>query len=128
MVTRSAADGAGLEMLVFRHPLAGMQLVKGTVEAGESPSDAALRELHEEAGVAGVVSAALGHSAEIAEGEVWWFYHCRTGVLPERWVHHTQDGGGLDFAFSWRPITQPATADWHPVFVRALAYAVAVLG
>lgn len=33
--------GLGSELLVFRHPLAGMQLPKGTVEPGEAYAAAA---------------------------------------------------------------------------------------
>ena len=36
---------------MFRHPLAGIQLVKGTVEPSEKPADAARRELFEESGL-----------------------------------------------------------------------------
>ena len=36
---------------MFRHPLAGIQLVKGTVEPSENPADAARRELFEESGL-----------------------------------------------------------------------------
>ena len=39
------------EILMFRHPLAGIQLVKGTVEPSENPADAARRELFEESGL-----------------------------------------------------------------------------
>ena len=42
---------SGPELLVFRHPLAGVQIPKGTVEADEAPDEAALRELAEETGV-----------------------------------------------------------------------------
>ncbi|MHC8286071.1 NUDIX domain-containing protein [Pseudomonas sp. XS1P51] len=34
-----------LEILAFRHPLAGLQLVKGSVEPGELTGAAAVREL-----------------------------------------------------------------------------------
>ena len=37
-----------VEVLAFEHPVAGYQLVKGTVESGESIETAALRELAEE--------------------------------------------------------------------------------
>ena len=39
------------KILLFRHPLAGVQLVKGTIEKGEAPCRAALRELAEESGI-----------------------------------------------------------------------------
>jgi ADP-ribose pyrophosphatase YjhB (NUDIX family) len=42
---------AAKELLVFEHPLAGVQLVKGTIEPGELPEHAALRELCEESGI-----------------------------------------------------------------------------
>jgi 8-oxo-dGTP pyrophosphatase MutT (NUDIX family) len=42
----------GMEhLLVFNHPLAGYQRVKGTIELGERPSHAAVRELAEESGI-----------------------------------------------------------------------------
>ena len=40
-----------LEILAFRHPQAGTQLVKGTLENGEKAEDATLRELAEESGI-----------------------------------------------------------------------------
>lgn len=43
---------AGPELLVFRHPTSGIQLPAGTVEEGESPEAAVLREVEEETGLA----------------------------------------------------------------------------
>ena len=54
-------SGAKREILSFRHPLVGWQLVKGTREPGESVEEGALRELVEEAGVVGF----------LAEGPHW---------------------------------------------------------
>ena len=34
------------EILVFKHPIAGIQIVKGTVETNEELEEAALRELY----------------------------------------------------------------------------------
>lgn len=45
------AGSVGPDLLVFRHPLAGVQLPKGRVEPGETYADAARRELHEESGL-----------------------------------------------------------------------------
>lgn len=49
-------DDDELSVLAFRHPLAGYQLVKGTINDDEEVSAAAVRELVEESGVA-----ATGH-------------------------------------------------------------------
>ncbi len=40
-----------LEILAFEHPLAGLKIIKGTIEAEESPADAAIGKLREESGV-----------------------------------------------------------------------------
>lgn len=48
-VLRSAPTGA--ELLLFAHPYAGIQIPAGTVEPGESPAAAALREAGEETGL-----------------------------------------------------------------------------
>ena len=47
-------------LLVFDHPLAGTQLPAGTVEPGESASDAVVREVFEETGVRVSDGALLG--------------------------------------------------------------------
>ena len=48
-VTRQTS--IGIDLLLFRHPTAGIQIPAGTVEAHETPSDAVLREIHEETGL-----------------------------------------------------------------------------
>jgi len=48
-ITRQAPGG--LELLVFQHPTSGVQLPAGTVEIGEDPAAAALREACEESGL-----------------------------------------------------------------------------
>jgi len=45
---------AGLELCVFEHPTAGIQLPAGTLEEGEEPLPGALREAHEETGLEGL--------------------------------------------------------------------------
>jgi len=50
-VTCFITRGDGNEVLVFRHPLAGLQLPAGTVEPDEAVVDAALREAREETGL-----------------------------------------------------------------------------
>ncbi len=45
-------DASMQQILAFEHPKAGVQLVKGGIEPGESVRAAALRELAEESGIA----------------------------------------------------------------------------
>lgn len=46
--------GEGRELLLIQHPQAGVQIPAGTLEAGETPEAAALREAAEETGLAGL--------------------------------------------------------------------------
>ncbi len=50
-VTRPGKSPGDHELLVFRHPDAGIQLPAGSVEPGEEPGAAALREVEEETGL-----------------------------------------------------------------------------
>ena len=56
-ITRT--DGSDKELLLFRHPTAGLQLPAGTVEDGEDPEAAALREAAEETGLSDLELARL---------------------------------------------------------------------
>ena len=51
-ITRHGPDG--LELLLFQHPNAGIQIPAGTGEPGETPEQAVLREAWEETGVEGL--------------------------------------------------------------------------
>ena len=48
-ITRARPGGD--ELLLFEHPFAGMQIPAGTVQAGETPREAVLREAAEETGL-----------------------------------------------------------------------------
>jgi len=62
-VTREGMSG--LELLLFRHPNAGVQIPAGTVEEGETLERAALREVREETGLVDLrVRHYIGHLDE----------------------------------------------------------------
>jgi 8-oxo-dGTP pyrophosphatase MutT (NUDIX family) len=111
-------------ILLFRHPLAGTQLVKGTIDNGETPREAALRELVEESGISdAVIERDLGLWNAEHQGQVWSFHLCRVErVLPERWAHQTLDDHGHLFEFFWASLEQLPYPDCHPVFQRALTF------
>lgn len=118
-------QGEEAEVLAFKHPLAGRQLVKGSIEAGEFHEAAALRELAEEAGILFAHCVRhLGTWESGFQGQVWAFIECHpAGVLPESWVHHAADDGGHDFEFFWHPLLEPVdSSDWHVLFQNALGY------
>ena len=69
------------EILVFEHPLAGIQLVKGTIELGESPEAAALRELGEESGI---TSASWVRSLG-TWSSFRFFWHPLFGAVSSQW-------------------------------------------
>lgn len=63
-VTRDTADG--LELLLFKHPFAGIQIPAGTVEKNEPPEEAVLREVREETGLTAVeIQTDLGTEIEM---------------------------------------------------------------
>lgn len=111
----------GIELLVFDHPLAGRQLVKGTIEAGEGIEEAAKRELMEESGLVDVQKTIYLGSQDYPEiDHKWHFVLCEfSKKLPERWEHFTEDGGGLIFRFLWQPLDQPIDNPVGPVFEEA---------
>ena len=115
---------SSLEILAFRHPLAGSQLVKGTIEEGEEPASAALRELAEESGIReAAVESALGRLAFPEIGQNWHFYLCRVACsLAEEWTFFTQDDGGHLFQFFWHGLETAPDRSWHRDFLPALSF------
>ncbi len=111
----------GDELLVFRHrdfPEAGLQVPAGSVEEGEDPEDAALRELREESGLTNVsVVDFLGrymHDAAPDKDEIHdrYVYHLElTGAAEQSWLHWESDpsDGGTPIAFEifWMSLRDP---------------------
>lgn len=116
-------------ILLFRHPLAGVQVVKGTIENSETPGEAALRELTEESGITGAtIIDDLGCWDSGHLGQVWSFQLCQVQTqLPEQWSHQTLDDHGHLFEFFWASFDQLPHADCHPVFQRALVFLIEAL-
>lgn len=109
-------------VLVFRHrdvPEAGIQVPAGTVDAGEEPGVAALREAVEETGQAGLeIVAKVGEMDYVydrpGQGERprrlelhhRHFYVLRpTAMLPERWSHFADHHW---FEFEWLDVSRAA--------------------
>lgn len=111
---------SGLDVLSFLHPLAGRQFIKGTLEAGEDPTDGARRELQEESGLSLPASPILlGRHMIGSPALQWQFYAFETEDLPNSWSHWTEDGGGHFFSFFWHPVAKVLDDNWHPIFHQA---------
>ncbi|MBN1287486.1 MAG: NUDIX domain-containing protein [Anaerolineae bacterium] len=88
----------GQELLVFEHPNAGVQIPAGTVEVGEAPEAAALREAGEETGLASLsIRRYLGCAERTLTGE--W----RLIGAPTR-VYARPDLASFDWAYIRRGI------------------------
>lgn len=104
----------GDELLVFRHadfPESGLQVPAGTVEDGEAPDAAVIRELFEESGLASVRLVSLfGRYRYVPEGQKGavherYVYHLEfTGQTPSQWTHieSCRSDGGPPISFHFR--------------------------
>jgi 8-oxo-dGTP pyrophosphatase MutT (NUDIX family) len=117
--------GRDRQILAFEHPLAGRQLVKGSITPGELADAAAVRELGDESGIlhASVVRE-LGTWESDYAAQVWALVECRSPQrLQETWIHRAPDDGGHSFRFFWQPLfAQPSADQWHRVFCDALEF------
>ena len=110
------------EVLVFQHPVAGTQLVKGTLEKGEDPMAGALRELSEESGLRALAARPLGSCPIGRDGVIWSFWLCEVTAPGAGWSHQTLDDHGHVFRFHWHDMGTPDPADMHADFRAALAF------
>jgi 8-oxo-dGTP pyrophosphatase MutT (NUDIX family) len=105
-------------MLAFRHPLAKLQFVKGTIDQGEHPGDAARRELYEESGLIATKDPVfIDKNDHMPDGHTWYFYLCAVEEpIPDEWNFETLDDGGHIFSFFWHSIDHDLDSSWHPLF------------
>ena len=85
----------GVDILAFRHPSAGKQFVKGSINDGETSIEAAIRELKEESGItAGSDLFAIGQASIGEPSNDWLFFAAEGAGLSERWEHQTENDFG----------------------------------
>jgi 8-oxo-dGTP diphosphatase len=120
-VTRDTAKN--LELLVFTgHPWGGVQVIAGGIDAGETPLEAAGRELLEESGLNLEASTYLGRHdyfvrlERLEASEARYCYHFHVShELPDAWVHTVSSGEadkGLEYQFYWERVND-AKLDWE---------------
>jgi len=104
-------------IIVFRHgddeslDESGIQVPAGTIEPGELPADAALREAHEETGLHGLRLVRYLGAAEYDMRPSQDSVHVRhffeltiDGEAPENWTIH--EAGHIRFDLYWIPLRQ----------------------
>jgi 8-oxo-dGTP diphosphatase len=94
----------------------GLQVPAGTIESGESPEQAVLREAHEESGLSGLrIVRSLGfaeYDVRPSKQEVHrrhYFQLAVDGPVERTWDHAETDGGTREptlFRFTWLPLMQ----------------------
>jgi len=106
------------KILTFRHrdyPEAGIQVPAGTVDPGETPEEAVLREVAEESGLTTLhMQEKIGVFSYLHEQKKEWherhvFILLPNNTLPERWTHTVTNGTddkGLVFEYEWLPIAE----------------------
>jgi len=118
-----------LELLAFKHPEEGIQLVKGNIKKGEPLESACIRELAEESGIQAQVVKQLGTWEPNFKNQVWGLCLMHYEVtLPDTWEFQTQDDGGHVFSFFWQPLDSPLNDDWNDVYKSAFQYIKNALG
>jgi len=112
-----------LEMLVFEHHKAGIQLVKGGIKKGESLEHACVRELKEESGIDAQVVKQLGLWKATSKNQSWGFCLMHyENILPDTWDFETKDDGGKIFSFFWQPLNSPLSNNWSEISKEAFFY------
>ena len=121
VVLRKTPDG--LQFLAFSHPEAGNQIVKGTIEDGESAAQAAMRELKKASDVSPQGHPHdLGKSDGVVRGESWHFMVCRTSPLAHEWNFETAGDNSQTLSFFWQSFDSFLEDGWEASIIRAIRY------
>ena len=118
---------AQIEILVFQHPVSGIQIVKGTRESHEHILDAAIRELYEESGIIRTTAHCSYIGQQFTASKPWHFIaiDIQDLELKEQWQHQTLDDYGHVFSFFWMPVLGLMRLDHsqiHPKYIDAVQY------
>ena len=107
-VVRSGRAVGLREILVFQHPMAGVQFPAGSLYNGEDAAAGCLRELYEEAGLGdGDVRllSEIGSWVEESNGLTRHVFQIEClRETPDEWWVVTPDGGGLCWRCHWIPL------------------------
>ena len=113
--------GGAWQVLAFRHPSAGIQLVKGGLNPGEAAHEAAIRELYEESGIALTARPRdIGAYRIGVPGEVWRIFVAEGRDMPEAWAWQTLDDHGHTFRFFWQNVHVAPGPGWRKTYLEAL--------
>lgn len=112
------------EVLILVHPEAGWQIPKGTIDPGELPKAAVLREVEEETGLTGPRAVhPLGSWVQATSGGDLQRWHGFVLVAPDdtpdRWDHAASgspEEDGLLFSFRWVPLSPWVLEVLPPLF------------
>ena len=95
-ITRPGAKA--VELLLFQHPHAGVQIPAGTVEPDETPEQCVLREAHEETGLSKLrIAGKIGSRAEVFPPEIRFVIHStkvysRPDIISAEHLAHIRPG------------------------------------